>query len=248
MENITRSKLYEEAIQQLRKDFGWRFLEDSEYVSRIRDEVKSERDVTLEEAKAVAQGIYAEALYAACQQPEQCEQAYTELHCYLYTIAFYKQRDIAEDASQKAIELVYEKIGQCREPRAFLKFSQYKLLDAIKRIRRIQRVNREISVDPLEQIQSLERLAIASDGNPERTTIQRELVEKVRECIQQVLQRFTRAHRQLHAVLLKYFGVLSDSEIAERLDTTEGSVRVLRTRGLAKLRDCLEREEIKFLA
>lgn len=244
MELTTKLALYKSAVQQLKADFGWTLLDDEEFVTRVRAELANQPQVSLREAKNAAQGIYSETLYTACQHPEQCEQAYIEVYQYLCAIARYKQPDIAEDAAQQAIELIYEKIEQCHTPRTFLKFAQYKLLDAAKRLRRLQHADRETSLEALEDKWALDGFAEADVESPEEKIIRHDLAQKVRACIERVFQCFTRAHRQLHAVLLKYVEALSDSEIAQRLGTTSGSVRVLRTRGLAKLRDCLKSEDI----
>ena len=49
-------------------------------------------------------------------------------------IAARQRPELAEDAAQEALLLIYENIGTCRDPRAFLKFAIYQLMTAFHRL------------------------------------------------------------------------------------------------------------------
>ncbi|GAB4537193.1 MAG: hypothetical protein Kow0063_23610 [Anaerolineae bacterium] len=72
---------------------------------------------------------YSVALYEACRQTEdkvRHEGAYLELMRFIYRIAFLTP-ELAEDAVQRALILVYEQIDCCRDPAMFLAFAVSKL-------------------------------------------------------------------------------------------------------------------------
>lgn len=163
---------------------------------------------------------YTLVLYKACRQTEDRElreQAYGELFRYLYRAAHNRWPDLAEDVTQRALVLVYEQIERCRQPGAFLAFALYKLRHAWQQERPATgMVGLEDGPDPVQD-----------RTEPDRGRQIRALVSAIR--------RLPDERRRL-AIFLKFFGGLTDEEIAARLGVTPGHVRVLRHRGLAELR------------
>jgi DNA-directed RNA polymerase specialized sigma24 family protein len=206
-----------EAIRRLIHDFNWRFLPQEEFVARCVETLAAKPAMRPVQA---CQNIYSRALYDACQDACRQEQAYAELHYYLHRIAWHRRPEVAEDATQEALLLIFEQIDTCRNPGTFLRFAQFKLLQAIKK------VDRPPPPPPPEP--SLEEL-VPSD----------EKTGNLWRCIRQVWETHPRARNQLQAVLWKYFDELSDEEITGRLNKTPAQVHVLRSRGMKKLRQCM---------
>ncbi len=78
----------------------------------------------------------------ACLQPEPIdlrERAYGDLAHYLYRIAYNKWRDVAEEAMQRTLLLIYEKQDQCRGRMTFNGFVISKFRQATTEILRAKR-------------------------------------------------------------------------------------------------------------
>jgi len=170
---------------------------------------------------------YTTALYEACRQtqdPERRERGYEELYRLLYRVAYNRWPELAEDATQRALVLVYEQIDRCRNPVAFVAFALGKLRHAFQQEQRAR--GRELLLD--EKVQHVAR--------DERATPP-DCLEK-QERLQALLDSITQLpdKHQQQAIILKYFAGLSDNEIGARLEFTANHVRVLRHRGLQRLR------------
>jgi len=216
--------LVRQAVHKLVNDFNWQLLPEEEFVTRCAG--------TLAEKPAMkpipaGQNVYSQVLYDACRDVCRQELAYMELHYYLHRIACHRWPDVAEDATQAALLLVFEQIDTCHNPGAFLRFAQFKLLQAIKTVDRHTPPPEELPVDDLPWLPS-EELAPPDDQ-----------ADDLLYCIRQMWKTHPRARDQLRAVLCKYFDELSDEEIAEKLNTTPAQVHVLRSRGMKKLRQCI---------
>jgi len=224
------SSLAQAAVRRLMNDFSWRLLSEEEFVSRCVS--------TLAEKPAMkpiqaCQNVYSRVLYEACRDVNRQEQAYLELHYYLYRIARSRRWNVAEDATQGALLLIFEHIQACRNPETFLRFAQFKLLQAIKTMNRRLGREEEPLVDDLPRPPSETQIPFDDD------------TENLWNCIRQIWAAHPRARNQLRAVLWKYFDELSDEEIARRINKTPAQVQVLRSRGLEKLRRCMtERERL----
>jgi len=214
------------AARRLIADLDWRLLAEAEFTARAAATLAERPEMTPLQA---CQHVYAATLYAACQDGRRQEQAYAELYDYLYRIACHRRPELAEDASQEAIELIFRQIHTCREPGAFLCFAWYKLLQAIQRLspHRWQREepwpDDDLPWHPPDES--------ASDDRTERLW----------DCVREIWERHPRARDQLRTVLWKHFDGLSIEEIAGRLQKTPDQVYVLGSRGIAKLRQCMTR-------
>jgi RNA polymerase sigma factor (sigma-70 family) len=182
--------------------------------------------------------VYSVALYEACRQaeePDRREWGYGELYRFLYRAAYNRWPELAKDATQRALLLVYEQIDRCRSPGTFLAFALFKLRHAFQQEKRARG-----NATPLEGIGQV----IGSDGAALESSLAHE------DRLRVILDTITGLpdERQQKAILLKYLGGLSDEEIGIRLQITANHVRVLRYRGLeqlredTRLRDCFKDE------
>ena len=211
------------AVSRLVDDLDWRLLSSQEFVARTVKTVTETPTMTPIQA---ALNVYSHELYDACQDARRQERAYGELHDYLYRKACYRRPDLARDATQEAIRLVFEQIETCRNPGTFLRFAEFKLLHAC-----------QIVDAPFGQGE--ECLPVSPRPSPENSMVSKEKALALLSCIRQVWETHPRARNQLRAVLWKYFDELSDEEIGTELNKTPSQVYVLRSRGIKKLRQCL---------
>ena len=173
---------------------------------------------------------YSALLYAACLQKldlAKREVAFGDLHRFLYRAAYNRWPELAEDATQRALILVYEQLDRCREPGTFLAFALNKLRHAFQQEQRTRKTS-----DPLTDEDDF---AFALTGAEPDALQQRLLSEESTSALLQAMQRLSDP-RQHAVVLWKFFGGLSDEEIGRQLGIQPGHVRVLRCRGLTMLR------------
>jgi len=213
-------------VRELIEKYDWALLQEDDLVALVLDSVQPAAPPA--ELKKQARHHYTTTLYEACRQdqdPARRERGYHELFRYLYRAAYNRWPELAEDATQRAIVLVYEQIERCRHPGAFLAFALGKLRHAL------QQEQQARGSDP----HSGE--VIRSSTEIRQATIQPRLGWKERlEVLVEAIQRLP-DERKRKAILLKYFGGLSDEEIGAHLGITVANVRVLRHRGLARLRE-----------
>lgn len=219
-------------VRALMAEYDWALPREDELVAWVLDSIGTE-----DPPAGLERATYSIALYEACRQtedPDRREGAYEELFRFLYRAAYNRWPELAEDATQRALILVFEQIDRCQGPGTFLGFAFYKLLQAFKEEQRAR--GKEIAVDTIRP----------GSAESVQTTLGSRLDQE--DCLRTLVDTITHLpdERQQKAILLKYFGGLSDEEIGARLQITAGYVRVLRHRGLAqlreesRLRDCLE--------
>jgi RNA polymerase sigma-70 factor (ECF subfamily) len=213
--------------QALIEENGWSLLSEQELARRL---LCAEPDACARaepELRRLAQHQYTLALYAACRQTQDAarrENAYCELHALLYRVALRRWPELAEDAAQRALVLVYEQIDRCRDPGAFVAFALYKLRHALKQEQRARGKEQAASEGLLAQIQAdLPPLAAQVDEQ-ERCQLLLAAMGRLRN------------ERERAAIAYKYLGGQSDAEIGASLGITPGHVRVLRHRGLRRMR------------
>ena len=161
------------------------------------------------------------------QDFQKREVAFGDLYRFLYRAAYNRWPELAEDATQRALVLVYEQIDRCREPGTFLAFALNKLRHAFQQEQRARKSS-DASID--EEDLDL----VLTDGEPDALE-QRLLSEESTTALLQAVERLADP-RQRSVVLWKFFGGLSDEEIGRQLGIQPGHVRVLRHRGLDRLR------------
>ncbi len=174
---------------------------------------------------------YSCALYAACRQTddhERREQAYHDLHRYLYRVAYNYCPDLADDVTQRAVFLVYEQIDRCQHPATFLSFARYKMLQAFK----LETSQKPAATSPLLEDDQESGVHQQQHFSPLDHLEHEETMRALLAAIQRLPDE-----RQRYVVVLKYVAGLSDAPIARRLSITANHVRVLRNRALERLRN-----------
>jgi RNA polymerase sigma factor (sigma-70 family) len=215
--------------QALIEENGWTLLSEQELAARVLHAHPGlETQEVSPEMRRLAQNQYTIALYQACRQEQDAtlrERAYRELHALLYRVAVRRWSELAEDAAQRALVLVYEQIDRCRDPGAFVAFALYKLRHALKQEQRARGKERIVDDGLLAQAHA--------DVVPLATQVDR------RERCQTLLEAIERLGnaRERAAIAGKFLGGQSDAEIGACLDITAAHVRVLRHRGLRRLRN-----------
>lgn len=206
---------------------GWQLV-DQEQLTQLLLERMRERAVDgLEMGKTAVlrtqlNHCYSPFLYHACRQitdRARQNQAYSELHRYLYGIAHKHWPEYAEDAAQQALLLVAKQIENCKSPESFLSFAFFKLRQAFKQV--VQTENRQ------------EQLVLIASEEETTFTLNLERFEQKR-CLQEALA--TLKEVEYKVVVWKYVFGLSDQEIADHLNMTPNAVSTRRNRTLKKLR------------
>lgn len=230
------SELFERAAEVVLSRHDWRLLDKFAVAAQVATRWERLSAPTQVEAERACQQVYAQHLYATVQDVTHREVAYRELHAYLYRIALRQRPELAEDAAQEAILLVYEKLATCRDPSAFLKFAIYQLLTAFHRLTPSQR---EFSLEGWYEVSGDEaesQWRVAEAPALEVQAAERDEAIQLLRWLHAVITANPRARNQILAVALKYLEGLEEEEIAEMLGTSVANVYVLRNRGLAKLR------------
>lgn len=248
------------AAQRLSAQFGWRLLTIPAWAAAAY-----EIDPTPADNKAARNAcltVYSRALYEACLNKKRQEQAYGELHGYLWPQAYHRDSDLAADATQLALLKVFEALqspGSNRGPQsdiAFLRFCQYMLCQAIRdeRRQRLLARGRIISLDESPPGEAAEGETWGEkipdpSPSPEKTVVATEAVAVYQRQVDAVLPRLPRTvleslqtlwknrlEHQISAVVFTYFDQAGDDAIAAHLHTNAKNVQPLRSRGLDKVR------------
>lgn len=200
---------------------------------------------------------YAEVLYAAfAGQAGEAEQprAYTELFRYVSRVLRRKMPTLGADEQE---ELAYDVISELyyrvapnrsadappavRIPGAFFAVALQQTENALRRWRNATRhlepvadANDDTSAE--EQGRPVAAAGWSDADTPDGYAEQRELCTQVRACFAQALGRYPRARLQLRVVWLHVIEDQTYEIIAESLSMRVENVRVLFSRGLARLR------------
>ncbi len=217
-------------VRKLIEKYNWALLREDDLVELVLDAVQPAASPADLEKQTRLQ--YTVALYEACRQdedPARRERGYRELFCYLYRAAYNRWPELAEDVTQRALLLVYEQIDHCRHPCAFLAFALGKLRHALQQEQR-QQERRER--DDASHLGEIPQGCTGTQLTMARSPLDwKEQLEVLLEAIWRLPDE-----RKRKAIVLKYLGGLSDEEIGACLGITVANVRVLRHRGLARLR------------
>jgi RNA polymerase sigma factor (sigma-70 family) len=235
------------AVRELNKEYDWVSPQEDDLVALVLNSIQAEHQST-----NLEKTVYSVALYEACRQaenPARREQGYNELHRFLFRVAYNRRPELAEDATQRALVLLYEQMDRCRNPATFLAFALFKLRHAFQKEQPAggQELSwSEIELDnlnpaPRKKEPQSQRGSLTGSGPEDNTQTdslapQSYLAQKERlETLLEAIKRLP-DERQQQVILLKFFGGLSDEAIARRLQLTPVNVRVLRHRGLKQLR------------
>ena len=190
---------------------------------------------TQPQAERACQQVYAHTLFAAAQDPARQTVAYREIHAYLYRVATRQRPEVAEDAAQEALLLIYQNIGTCRDPNAFLKFAIYQLMTAFHRLTPRRS---ELSLD--EPMQASDEAQPLVEILPDSRSMETEVEEQAPRrtfCVGcGVLSRPIRGAQPTAGRGDEVSGRTRRRADRDRLETTVANVHVLRSRGLEKLR------------
>jgi RNA polymerase sigma factor (sigma-70 family) len=220
-------------VRALIEKYDWALLSEDELVELVLGSIQSE--VAPAKVEKLTKHQYTIALYEACRQaedPDRRERGYHELHRFLFRAAYNKWPELAEDATQRALLLVYEQIDRCQSPGTFLAFALYKLRQAFKDEQRARGIKKEV-LWPWPGIHQV----IAERDRPvlQSCLDQQELLQALLDAIESLPDE-----RERKAILLKFLAGWSDEEIGAYLGVKAGYVRVLRHRGIQWLRDYFE--------
>jgi RNA polymerase sigma factor (sigma-70 family) len=213
-----------DAIRMLISKYGWSLLSGDELVELVLETLR--REGAPDGLNQAIWRQYALALYEACQQItnlDRRKQAYAELARYLYRAAYNRWPDIAEEVAHRALILTYEKINDCKVPGAFLTFALWQARRAAQEIVRLRQ--KEVSLEGIAE--SGVDLALPSAEPPR-------FDEDCLRLLLDVMRRLPERERQV--IVLKYVEGVSDEVISQRTGLSVGNIRVLRTRGIGRLR------------
>jgi len=208
--------------------YSWGLVSEGALVGRVLSLVPESGSRS--KLRTLALQEYTLILYEACRQSvddQRKEQAFAELYRFIYRTAIRKWPETAEDLTQQALLLVCEQIENCRNPGAFLKFVLFKLRQAETQHTRVLEKNRAEKQEDRDWQGSDER----HTPSPHWQTTQREQLRILLQAISQIPDT-----RKQEVIILKYFMGLSDKEIAARMGITTNNVRVLRNRGIGRLK------------
>ena len=250
---------YRTVLRSLAARFRWGLLTESAWIAAARQINPEPEDDKA--ARRACLTVYSRTLYEACQDRGRQDRAYRELYDYLYPQAHARDADLACEAAQDAIDLVYRsfaepKLKKCKLPDAFLFFAQGKLRDAFKRLYHARkRENQNVSLGPPpdddDQGDDDDWLPALTDrGTPElmRLDAEREqwikvmvhhVAERVLRCLQ-TLWEVQRLRVQTRTLLLTFMDRATDEQIAIQLRRTKGAIQSLRKHALDTLRACLD--------
>lgn len=198
-------------------------LTASDLIRRCRDGDDSARDQLFNRYRAylrlLAEGQLGRHLRGKCDASDLVQQTMLEAH-----------RDFPTFQGQGEPEL----LGWLRRILA------HNLFNEARRFKAQQRdAAREVSLDQLQAGLEQSSLALgrclAADGpSPSELATERESAVLLADVLAQLPERYQKV------VLLRIFEGLSAEEVAERLETTPGAVRMLQMRALAMLRGLLQ--------
>lgn len=225
-----------EVVERLIARHDWRLIDRSEFIRRTRAALA---DLGSADLQYIAYGVYNLALYQACSGAEGAqrrERAYEELFRVLYARAWRSYYDVCEDATQLAITDVIINFENCYEPRAFIPFAFRYLMGAARRIRRQAARDSSLEREVGEEGLTLGETLVAT-ADIEAEAVAREQREALRRFLAEYVARHPRARNQIEAVRLKFLEGLDDQRISQELGVSVANVHVLRSRGLARLRE-----------
>jgi RNA polymerase sigma factor (sigma-70 family) len=236
-----RAKLLQDCraeVERLKVQYDWRLLSPEDWARRVFERVIAG---SLAGLRPVAMHVYSQALHAACSGAEggrRQNHGYEELFRYLYAMAHRRHRDIAEDATQRAIEQVFALFSRCRAPGTFLAFGLQQLQSSISTIRRQERrFGAEQALGTIERRTELAEAPDQRQADLAASIISDELRTRFEQLSVEFLREHPRAAQQLDALRLKYIDGLDEQAISRLLGKPTSSVYVLRSRAIEKLRE-----------
>lgn len=162
------------------------------------------------------------------EQYQQFQDYYEQYRDKVYSFIYYRchsNKDLAEDITSDVFLKAYEKFEDYNEKYAF---STWIFTIARNKVIDYFRVNKE--TQDLEQGFELED----KKNTPEKMKKNIDVEMKTKE-LKVVMKELPEIQRE--CILMRYFGEMSNSEIAEALGRKETNVRQLLSRGLKKMKE-----------
>jgi RNA polymerase sigma factor (sigma-70 family) len=211
-----------DAVRALIARYGWITLSEDELIERVLRAMRGRPPPADLERLVITE--YTIALYDACCQTvnlDRRERAYTDVFNYLYRAATKRWPTMAGEVAQQALSLTFERIETCQSPITFLTFAIWQLRRAHTEI--LRATDQAVPLDEIDE--SVVQLLVDT-----LTGIDPECLELLAAMIRGLPER------QRQTIFWKYFAGWSDAAISARTGDSLNNVRVLRNRGLERLR------------
>jgi len=231
-------------VQRLIKQYEWKLAKEEDLVEQVLESAVP--DASSAELEKLTLRTYAIVLHEACRQTvnfKRQEQAYLEVHRYLFRLAYKMwpglDEDVLEDVVQGALCRVFEQLNldKCKKPAAYFHYVKLLLLwTARDELRQLSRrrtetpLQQEDDSEPGQQILD----SIPDDWSSTDPQWQASYCEQW-EVLAVAIHRLSST--RMHEVILgKFFEGLKDQEIGDRLGVTANYVRVIRHEAMTLLR------------
>jgi RNA polymerase sigma factor (sigma-70 family) len=231
-------------VQRLIRQHEWKLAKEDDLIERVLESTMPEASSA--ELEKLTLRAYAIVLHEACRQTanfKRQEQAYLEVHRYLFRLAYKMwpglDEDVFEDIVQGALCHLFEQLNldKCKQPAAYFHYLKLLLLWAARdELRQLSRRKTETSLEQEDssepELQILDSIPDdRSLTDPQWQTSYREQWEVLAVAIQRLPDA-----RMREVILGKFFGGLKDQEIGDRLGVTANYVRVIRHEAMTLLR------------
>ena len=235
--------LCEATARRVLANQGWELVEVwpafvAEVVAQV-DELRGRPGDTLaKRAERAVTRAYCPRLLAACRAGgQQAARGFAELGRYLHAVARARCRDVdtARESTQRALEIVWRRLDDVREPWAFLGYARVILVHELDpRCRPQPSAPRLVALRPDDSeepgIALADPHADAAQAAVEQAAEETTLRAAIRACL--------RSRQQREVILRLFLDGESVLAVAEALGTTPQNVWVLKSRALARLRAC----------
>lgn len=266
MENELNLEQCRPVVHRVLAARGWRLIQNEEaFVEEVEQEAHrrlklmsprmQKRRPLVKIIEDATVNRYNHIWYAACNEDETLRQrqAFTELHQYLFSIAFNRanqDQNIAEGATQEALTNVWQNLSKVRDPGSFARWAgvivtrevSKKLKKALERPEISEADLRRTDDPDANELEILEQPNSSHTDGPQPT--QREdLRARFEEVIKHCLKRSKQRQRVIIRLFLDQQGV---KQVAEELGKKPSNIHLLKhlaKKGLEKCKKFLELAE-----
>ncbi|MFN8473701.1 MAG: hypothetical protein U0822_16040 [Anaerolineae bacterium] len=237
------------AAQRVLANQGWALVDDWDAfvaeVQTIAEENASQvslrprpGDTPRKRAERAVVRAYCPRLYTACREGRglRAARAFDELGRYLHAVARVRTHDpdIAESAAQRALEIIWRRLDDVREPWAFLGYARIVLVRELGAQAQSNEGPLLIALrsDDVEEEGVSPADPRADDARAEAEAAAQEgaLRRAIRDCL--------RSAAQAETILRLFLDGDSVTAVARALRTTPANIWVLKSRALTRLRKC----------
>ena len=246
---------YRQVVRDVLAKRGWKLVEDEEaFVAEVWQE-RQRRLQLISPAAQTRRSLvkviedatirrYNHLWYAACDQPGTLrqQQAFTELHQYLSPIAHLRAKNnryIAQESTQEALIIVYQKLKQVRDPGSFASWAGRIVSNEVIRRVKSQKAEQINESDLLRPHQRAENLLVSKSPAITRGQEQPTDPENIRNKVKSVIQYCLRRSKQRQNVIIKRFlEEKKAGEISQEMGIPAARVSRLINRSIEVLRNC----------